>query len=170
MNKKWFFLHPSSLLAPAVFTFYLSLSGQTIDLTGKIVDGQGIGIENAVLHLKTADIKDTTDAGGEFHLTNGSVRIGGKTATPVPVAVAISHQTLFLTVNGKLKEVRIDAFSPSGKLVGSVIKSGLEKGVSTKASVRSLLGEPDGFGNSTMPPDHKPNEIWFKKNLNISEC
>ena len=48
------------------------------------------------------------------------------------------------------------------------IEKELQKGVSTQSDVRSLLGEPNGFGNSIMPPAYKQNNVWFYENIEVA--
>jgi hypothetical protein len=42
-----------------------------------------------------------------------------------------------------------------------VIETSLHSGVSTKANVRTFLGEPNGYGGALLPTDPRPHEIWF---------
>jgi hypothetical protein len=42
-----------------------------------------------------------------------------------------------------------------------VIDTSLHSGVSTKADVRTFLGEPNGYGGALLPTDPRPHEIWF---------
>jgi len=42
-----------------------------------------------------------------------------------------------------------------------VIDSALHAGISTKADVSTILGEPNGYGAAHLPMDPRPHEIWF---------
>ena len=47
----------------------------------------------------------------------------------------------------------------------SRIESDLKRGVSTKIDVQRLLGAPNGLGNSLLPPDSGPREVWFYEDV-----
>lgn len=45
----------------------------------------------------------------------------------------------------------------------------LERGVSTRADVHRLLGEPSGDGGFVLPPDHSPQDVWFYQEMRIKD-
>lgn len=49
----------------------------------------------------------------------------------------------------------------------SLIEQKLERGVSTKADVRKLLGTPDGFGTAVWPPDHRLFRVWYYEDMEV---
>jgi hypothetical protein len=50
----------------------------------------------------------------------------------------------------------------------------LKRGVSTKADVQSLLGEPNGYGHSYLPAlgEHKPkpHEVWYYEDIESGDA
>ena len=60
------------------------------------------------------------------------------------------------------KTTRAEAFN------FSVLKTDLQRGVSTMDDVRRLFGEPNGSGEMLlMPRDPKPLNVWFYDKLEI---
>ncbi|NIS38704.1 hypothetical protein GWN91_06100, partial [Candidatus Saccharibacteria bacterium] len=53
------------------------------------------------------------------------------------------------------------------------LETALKRGISTKADVKKLLGEPNGYGHSFLPvmsgQKQKPNEIWYYENIEAIE-
>jgi hypothetical protein len=50
----------------------------------------------------------------------------------------------------------------------SRIETDLERGVSTKAEVRRLLGTPTGFGDAIWPPDHRKFDVWYYEDMEVT--
>jgi hypothetical protein len=47
------------------------------------------------------------------------------------------------------------------------LETRLQKGISSPADVRSVMGEPDGTGKSLFPVDHNLRDIWVYYDLTI---
>lgn len=86
--------------------FAVVSSGQSIDLTGKIVSTTGTGIGNAIVTLINAKLADTTDASGVFKITG----------EPMAVNHLVDHARHY-PLTGAIQG--IDVFECSGKLVNS---------------------------------------------------
>ncbi len=63
---------------------------------------------------------------------------------------------IMLVTGCAVQSVKSQAFSRLDRL-----ESGFERGVSTKADVISVLGEPDGSGGSRFPTAAHDNEVWY---------
>ncbi len=49
------------------------------------------------------------------------------------------------------------------------LKSDLVRGVSTRADVQRLLGEPSGNGSSVLPPDLSARDVWFYQEVKVED-
>ncbi len=119
MNQT-FALH--RIVATVLCSSMAALSGQQIDLTGHVVDIRETGITNAVARLMAANISDTTDSSGDFHLvgnTSSLAEAAGKDDNP------------FFTIEGNrivfprsIRTAAIELFDISGKKINTAAYNG----------------------------------------------
>ena len=58
--------------------------------------------------------------------------------------------------------VTTGAFREVNRLEGE-----LRRGVSTKMEVQRALGVPKGFGNTILPTDPRPREVWYYEDVEV---
>lgn len=49
------------------------------------------------------------------------------------------------------------------------IEADLQRGVSTKSDVERILGKPNGTGQSFLPTEDGPQEVWVYSNVETGE-
>ncbi len=57
-----------------------------------------------------------------------------------------------------------DAFPDVRKL-----ETELARGVSTKLEVRNVLGTPDGNGTAMLPPEYRPQDVWYYEDVMVTD-
>ena len=50
----------------------------------------------------------------------------------------------------------------------SRLETELRRGVSTKADVERVLGDPNGSGHAVLPRDPRPREVWYYEDTEIT--
>jgi hypothetical protein len=61
--------------------------------------------------------------------------------------------------------VTTGAFTHVGKL-----ETELKRGVSRKVDVQRALGAPNGFGQSILPTDPRPREVWYYDDIEMIDA
>ena len=87
-------------------TFVCSLSGQTYNIQGKVVDSGSNPIKGAAVHLLNADKIEFTDDNGEFNITDNSPPVKKDPITPVsrkPFNFPVSLKLWFLAQGGFIR-------------------------------------------------------------------
>ncbi len=110
-----------------MFAMVVSISAQTIALSGKVTNQSGKPIANAVVALVTKGLLDTTDAAGTFSFSSGT---GVNFSTPqLSGDGVISVKNGIVMVNlTKMSPVKIELFDMRGKLLGRVIDNYVSAG------------------------------------------
>lgn len=62
------------------------------------------------------------------------------------------------------KKVTTGAFTQASRL-----ETEIQRGVSTKADVRRMLGSPNGFGSAVLPTDPRPREVWYYDDIEVTD-
>jgi hypothetical protein len=50
------------------------------------------------------------------------------------------------------------------------LETELKRGISTKIDVQRALGAPKGFGQSILPTDPTPREVWYYDDIEVIEA
>jgi hypothetical protein len=50
------------------------------------------------------------------------------------------------------------------------LETELKRGVSKKIDVQRTLGAPNGFGQSILPTDPRPREVWYYDDIEITDA
>jgi hypothetical protein len=109
---------PLEFFMKRIFTFGLvgifgtALHAQTINVRGKISDGSGQPVANAIVELLQQGVKDTTGSDGAYSLTKTGVPIRPG-STILAESMRLDKGTLELTV-GKTSPVKIEVFDVNG--------------------------------------------------------
>jgi hypothetical protein len=75
----------------------------------------------------------------------------------LPIALTVLLAILMILMNGcAMETVRTYASTQADQ-----IDERLSRDRSTKADVLLFLGEPDGAGESLLPPTHESREVWY---------
>ena len=85
------------------------------------------------------------------------IRAGSTLIVALTLGAAIS----IASFPPRADEIKFGRFPPL-----SAINSTLQRGI-TRDVVRRALGEPSGFGQTRMPPDHTPHEVWYYEHIEI---
>ncbi|MEO6095862.1 MAG: dienelactone hydrolase family protein [Fibrobacteria bacterium] len=91
-----------------------SAQAQQVNVRGKITDGTGNGVANAIIEITKLKLKDTTGADGTYSIT-GSVTALRGSAKPFADAISFSRGVLELTL-AKPSRLIIEIFDAKGNL------------------------------------------------------
>jgi len=104
--------------------------GQTVSLKGIVTDSVGNPLPGAVVNLKIAGLKDTTDTLGKFTLTNLSTGKFGSSGQTLPLLYSqplMKSGTLYFSTNQTTKAT-IEIFTLKGQKVGNSVIQILSQG------------------------------------------
>lgn len=116
----------SGILA-AVVVLSQSAFAADIRITGNVIDANGAVIEGAKLHLVKANLDTTSNAMGQFVVTNVSV-VRSLSSRVMPVAPRISGATLYLTISKPSENVQVQVYDLAGRFVSSAYSGMLSAG------------------------------------------
>jgi Fibrobacter succinogenes major domain (Fib_succ_major). len=124
-------MHTKFGLFVMILTFAAcNVIGQTVSLAGSVTDSVGNPLPGAIVSLKIAGLKDTTDTLGKFTLTNlstGKFGSGGQTLPILYSQPLMKSGTLYFSTNQTTKAI-IEIFTLKGQKVGNSVIQTLSQG------------------------------------------
>jgi hypothetical protein len=102
-------------------------SVQSINLTGKVTNTGGKGLEGAVVTLMTASLKDTTDANGNYTISDGQAQVTPSLYVPNVGQISMNRGVIRFSMT-ESAPVKVALFDMKGNLVRQVIRHTLAAG------------------------------------------
>jgi polyhydroxybutyrate depolymerase len=91
-----------------------SAQAQQVNVRGKVADGTGNAVANAIVEITKLKLKDTTGADGAYSITGGSTALRGS-AQPLAGALSFNNGILDLIL-GKPSPLKVEIFDAKGNL------------------------------------------------------
>lgn len=154
MNKRLIFL---------IITFVTFLNGQQkVDLSGKVIDLAGNGVENVTVGLIKGNLTTTTNQDGEFELKGVITSIKNNSRIRVE-EMRIHRNNLIFSVSSAYEPVHIAMYSARGIKVMTVVNRLFQKGTHT---VR-LLSLKQKFANSYYIVSIKRSQHTYRFGITV---
>ncbi|HLV30422.1 MAG TPA: carboxypeptidase-like regulatory domain-containing protein [Chitinispirillaceae bacterium] len=111
------------LIIAAVF----HLKAQTIDISGKVTNENGKGINGATVALKTKALSAITDADGDYHLAGDISSVNNRSVMSGTNLISLKNGIVSVAV-ARPEQVRIELFDMKGKLLENISGKSLTAG------------------------------------------
>jgi hypothetical protein len=109
------------------FAAFFVVNAKDVEITGKVQEASGIGIEGAQVKVILRGITTLTDKGGNFRLENipSSTAFRGRTQTFVP---ELKGSEITFTIAGDRENISVEVYNAAGRMVSKAITQSLTTG------------------------------------------